>query len=69
MVQKINGNLFKSLSPKDLLDATYKATENFQIRAFFEAKDEIINTEKYSENDFYNILDAMIDGETERKIV
>ncbi len=51
------------------MDATYKAVENFQIRAFFEAKDEILKTGKYSEEEFYEILDVLIDAETERKIV
>ncbi|MCJ7651351.1 MAG: Coenzyme F420 hydrogenase/dehydrogenase, beta subunit C-terminal domain, partial [Candidatus Lokiarchaeota archaeon] len=54
---------------KDLMDATYLASINFQVRAFFEAKDEILKTGKYSEKEFYEILDAMIDAETERKIV
>jgi len=69
MVQ-ISKNLnFDGISPKNLMEATYKAVENFQIRAFFEAKDEILKTGKYSEEEFYEILDAMIDAETERKLV
>ncbi|MFX1419901.1 MAG: Coenzyme F420 hydrogenase/dehydrogenase, beta subunit C-terminal domain [Promethearchaeota archaeon] len=60
---------FNNVSPKNLMDATYKAVENFQIRAFFEAKDEILEIGKYSEEEFYEILDAMIDAETERKLV
>ncbi len=69
MVQISNNVNFNSISPKNLMDATYKAVENFQIRAFFEAKDEILKTGKYSEENFYEILDAMIDAETERKLV
>lgn len=69
MVQIVNNKLFSGISPKDLLDATYKASENFQVRAFFEAKEEILKSGKYSEQEFYEILDAMIDAETERKIV
>ncbi|MFX1358465.1 MAG: Coenzyme F420 hydrogenase/dehydrogenase, beta subunit C-terminal domain [Promethearchaeota archaeon] len=69
MVQIVNNKLFSRISPKDLLDATYKASENFQVRAFFEAKEEILKSGKYSEQEFYEILDAMIDAETERKIV
>jgi len=69
MVQIANNELFTRISPKELIDATYKASENFQIRAFFEAKEEILKTEKYNEQEFYEILDSMIDAETERKIV
>jgi len=69
MVQISKGINFNRISPKNLMDATYKAVENFQIRAFFEAKDEILKTGKYSEEEFYEILDAMIDAETERKII
>ena len=69
MVQIVNNVNFKSISPKDLLVATSKAAENFQVRAFFEAKEEILNTGKYSEQEFYEILDAMIDAETERSLV
>ncbi len=69
MVQIKNNKNFDKLSPKALMEATYKAAENFQVRAFFEAKDEILKTGKYSENEFYDILDQMIDAETERKLV
>ncbi len=69
MVQISNNVNFNGISPKNLMDATYKAVENFQIRAFFEAKDEILKTGKYSEKEFYEILDALIDAETERKLV
>jgi coenzyme F420 hydrogenase subunit beta len=69
MVQIANNKLFSRISPRELLDATYKASENFQIRAFFEAKEEILKSGKYFEQEFYEILDAMIDAETERKIV
>jgi coenzyme F420 hydrogenase subunit beta len=69
MVQISNNLSFNGISPQNLMDATYKAVENFQIRAFFEAKDEILETGKYSEEEFYEFLDAMIDAETERKLV
>ncbi|MFX1587616.1 MAG: coenzyme F420 hydrogenase/dehydrogenase beta subunit N-terminal domain-containing protein, partial [Promethearchaeota archaeon] len=69
MVQIVNNKLFSGISPKELLEATYKASENFQVRAFFEAKEEILKTGKYSEQEFYEILDTMIDAETERKLV
>ena len=69
MVQIVNNNLFTGISQKELMEATYHASGNFQVRAFFEAKDEILKTEKYSEEEFYEILDTMIDAETERKIV
>ena len=69
MVQVVNSNSFKGISPKDLMEATYQASGNFQIRAFFEAKDEILKVGKFSEKEFYRILDAMVDAETERKLV
>ncbi|MFW9876232.1 MAG: Coenzyme F420 hydrogenase/dehydrogenase, beta subunit C-terminal domain [Candidatus Thorarchaeota archaeon] len=69
MVQIVNNKIFTGISQKELMEATYQASSNFQIRAFFEAKEEILKTSKYSEEEFYEILDAMIDAETERKIV
>ncbi|TKJ23255.1 MAG: hypothetical protein CEE43_03740 [Promethearchaeota archaeon Loki_b32] len=69
MVQISNNVNFNGVSPKNLMDATYKAVENFQIRAFFEAKNDILSVGKLSEEEFYEILDAMIDAETERKLV
>ncbi|TFG16730.1 MAG: hypothetical protein EU531_05540 [Promethearchaeota archaeon] len=69
MVQIVNNKLFEGLSPQELMDATYEASKNFQIRAFYEAKDEILEAGKYGEQEFYEILDAMIDAETERKLV
>ncbi|MFW9968911.1 MAG: Coenzyme F420 hydrogenase/dehydrogenase, beta subunit C-terminal domain [Candidatus Odinarchaeota archaeon] len=69
MVQIVNNKLFSEISPKSLMEATYSASGNFQIRAFFEGKEEILKTEKFSEEEFYEILDAMIDAETERKLV
>ena len=69
MVQISKENFFNDVKPRDLLEATYRAIENFQVRAFFEAKDEILQVDKYSEEEFYEILDAMIDAETERRLV
>ncbi|MHA2431061.1 MAG: Coenzyme F420 hydrogenase/dehydrogenase, beta subunit C-terminal domain [Promethearchaeota archaeon] len=69
MVQLVNNKLFSGISPKELIEATYKASENFQVRAFFEAKEEILKTGKFAEQEFYEILDTMIDSETERKLV
>ncbi|MFW9877438.1 MAG: Coenzyme F420 hydrogenase/dehydrogenase, beta subunit C-terminal domain [Candidatus Thorarchaeota archaeon] len=69
MVQISNNVILNGISLKNLIDATYKAIGNFQIRAFFEAKDEILEVGKYSEEEFYEILDAIIDAETERKLV
>jgi coenzyme F420 hydrogenase subunit beta len=68
MDQLIQKTEFKNYSPKDVLEATYLATKNFQIRALFEAKKEILEIGKYTEQEFYHILDAMIDGETERQL-
>ncbi|MFX0077033.1 MAG: coenzyme F420 hydrogenase/dehydrogenase beta subunit N-terminal domain-containing protein, partial [Candidatus Hermodarchaeota archaeon] len=69
MVQIANNKLFKGFTAADLMEATYQAAGNFQVRAFFEAKDEILNAGKFTESEFFNILDAMIDAETERKLV
>ncbi|MFX1323200.1 MAG: 4Fe-4S binding protein, partial [Promethearchaeota archaeon] len=69
MVQIVNNKLFEKISPNELMEATYKASGNFQVRAFFEAKDEILKTGKYTEEEFYNILDGMVDAETERYLV
>ncbi|MBY9003433.1 MAG: Coenzyme F420 hydrogenase/dehydrogenase, beta subunit C-terminal domain [Candidatus Lokiarchaeota archaeon] len=69
MVSIEKNNIFGNVSLEELMDATYTASTNFQVRAFFEAKDEILKTSKYSEKEFFEILDAMIDAETERKIV
>ncbi|MFX1355063.1 MAG: hypothetical protein ACFFGP_14000, partial [Promethearchaeota archaeon] len=69
MVQVVNEKSFGGISPKNLIEATYKASENFQIRAFYESKDEILKAAKYSEREFFEIIDAMLDAETERKIV
>jgi len=69
LVQISKDNFFSDIKPRALLEATYGAIENFQVRAFFEAKDEILKVDKYSEEEFYEILDAMIDAETERRLV
>lgn len=69
MVQIIDGNMFKGISPKSLMEATYQAAENFQLKAFYEAKADILKAGKYSEQDFYEIYDAMLDAETERKLI
>ena len=69
MVETVNNKLFTKLSPKELMEATYQASVNFQVRALFEAKNEILDIGKYDENQFYEILDSMIDAETERKLV
>ncbi len=69
MVQIGKSKVFDSISSKDLIDATYRAVENFQVRAFFEAKDEILKRGKLSENEFLDILNAMVDAETERKLI
>ncbi|MFX1408823.1 MAG: Coenzyme F420 hydrogenase/dehydrogenase, beta subunit C-terminal domain [Promethearchaeota archaeon] len=69
MVQIINNKLFEKISPNALMEATYKASGNFQVRAFFEAKDEILKAGKYTEEEFYDILDGMVDAETERYLV
>ncbi len=69
MVQTIKKVDLNNSAPKELMEATYKAIENFQVRAFFEAKEEIIEHGKFSEQEFYDILDSMIDAETERALV
>ncbi|MHA1272590.1 MAG: Coenzyme F420 hydrogenase/dehydrogenase, beta subunit C-terminal domain [Promethearchaeota archaeon] len=69
MVQIVNNNIFERISKKELLEATYKAAENFQVKAFYEAKQEILEVGKYNENEFFEIYDALLDDETERKLV
>ncbi len=69
MVSIEKNSMFSNIPLEDLMDATYLASTNFQVRAFFEAKNEILKTGKYSEKEFYEILDALVDAETERKIV
>ena len=69
MVKTVKEFDFSHISPNYLLEASAKAAENFQVRAFFEAKDEIVRLGKFSEMEFYEILDALIDAETERKIL
>jgi coenzyme F420 hydrogenase subunit beta len=69
MVQIGKNNVFENISSIDLIEATYKALENFQVRAFFEAKDEILKCGKLNENEFSTILNGMIDAETERKLI
>ena len=69
MVQIVNSKSFDGMPLKDIMEATYGASGNFQIRAFYEAKDEILNLGKFNEVEFFEILDAMINAETERKIV
>ena len=69
MVQIVNLKSFEGINPKELMNATYNASENFQVRAFYEAKDEILDAGKFTESEFFEILDAMIDAETERKLV
>ena len=69
MVETENNKFFTKISPRELMEATYHASVNFQVRAFFEAKSEILDIGKYDENQFYEILDSMIDAETERKLV
>ncbi|MFX0027617.1 MAG: Coenzyme F420 hydrogenase/dehydrogenase, beta subunit C-terminal domain [Candidatus Hermodarchaeota archaeon] len=69
MVQIVKEGTFEGISPKELIESTFEAVNNFQIRAFFEAKEEILNAGKYSEEEFFEILDAMVNAETERKLV
>ncbi|MEJ2248289.1 MAG: Coenzyme F420 hydrogenase/dehydrogenase, beta subunit C-terminal domain [Candidatus Lokiarchaeota archaeon] len=60
---------FDGISPKILMEASYRASGNYQVRSFYEAKDEILETGKFSEDEFFQILDSMIDAETERKYI
>ncbi|MFX1571499.1 MAG: Coenzyme F420 hydrogenase/dehydrogenase, beta subunit C-terminal domain [Promethearchaeota archaeon] len=69
MVQIGKEYSFDKINPRNLMEATYRAIENFQIRALFEAKEEILQAGKYSEEEFYEILDSMIDAETERTLI
>ncbi|MFO8019666.1 MAG: Coenzyme F420 hydrogenase/dehydrogenase, beta subunit C-terminal domain [Promethearchaeia archaeon] len=69
MVQKIEKDVFSDFSSKELMDATYWAAQNFQIRGFYEAKEDILKCGKFSEEQFFEIFDTMVDAETERKII
>ncbi|MBD3197580.1 MAG: hypothetical protein GF317_21175 [Candidatus Lokiarchaeota archaeon] len=69
MVEKTGNKIFNKFNSASLMQATYLASENFQLRALFEAKDDILNNGKYNEINFYRILDGLLDAETERKLI
>lgn len=54
---------------KDLMESTYNAISNFQIRALYEAKEEILEFGRFDEEQFNFILDSFIDAETERNLI
>ena len=54
---------------KNVMESTYNAISNFQIRALYEGKDEILKFGRYTEEQFNFILDSYIDAETERNLV
>ncbi|MFX0180605.1 MAG: Coenzyme F420 hydrogenase/dehydrogenase, beta subunit C-terminal domain [Candidatus Hodarchaeota archaeon] len=60
---------FKGLPLKNVLYATYKAANNFQYRALFKAKENILKVGKYNKNDLDIILDSIIEAETARKYI
>ncbi|MFX0134059.1 MAG: Coenzyme F420 hydrogenase/dehydrogenase, beta subunit C-terminal domain [Candidatus Hodarchaeota archaeon] len=60
---------FENISPEKLMKITYKATNNFQYRSLFKAKEDIIKHGKYTEKELNNILDSIFDAETARKYI
>ncbi len=73
-VQKIqnksNDNYnFENLSIKKLLYATYKASNNFQYRTLFKAKEKILKLGRYNENELNYLLDSIFEAETARKYI
>ncbi len=64
-----DGYNFKDISIKKLLYATYKASYNFQYRSLFKAKENILNSGKYNENEFIGFLDSIFEAETARKYI
>jgi coenzyme F420 hydrogenase subunit beta len=69
MNEKYTNYKFNLISPKKLMYATYKASNNFQYRTLFKAKEEILKYGKYNEKEFNEILDSIFDAETARKYI
>ncbi|MFX1316619.1 MAG: Coenzyme F420 hydrogenase/dehydrogenase, beta subunit C-terminal domain [Promethearchaeota archaeon] len=69
MIEKISDYDFNMISPKKLMYATYKASNNFQYNSLFKAKEEILKSGKYNEKEINDILDSIFDAETARKYI
>ncbi|MFX1298253.1 MAG: Coenzyme F420 hydrogenase/dehydrogenase, beta subunit C-terminal domain [Promethearchaeota archaeon] len=69
MIEKNTNYSLNKLSPKKLMYATYKASNNFQYRSLFKAKEEILKYGKYNEKEINDILDSIFDAETARKYI
>jgi len=69
MIERNTNYDLKRLSPKKLMFATYKASNNFQYRSLFKAKEEILKYGKYNEKEINDILDSIFDAETARKYI
>jgi len=63
------GYNFNDIPIKKLLYATYKASYNFQYRSLFKAKEKILNSRKYNENEYIYLLDSIFEAETARKCI
>ncbi len=69
MIEKdINYN-FNMISPKKVMYATYKASNNFQYRSLFKAKSDILKSGKYDEKELNDIIASIFDAETARKYI
>lgn len=62
-------DLIEKVDLKNLMESTYNAIGNFQVRALYEGKDEILKFGRYHEEDLNLILDSLIDAETERNLI
>ncbi|GAH58039.1 unnamed protein product, partial [marine sediment metagenome] len=62
-------DLIENIDLKNLMESTYNAISNFQIRALYEGKDDILKFGRFSEEDFNFILDSLLDAETERNLI
>ncbi|GAG85047.1 unnamed protein product, partial [marine sediment metagenome] len=62
-------NLIENIDLKNLMESTYNAISNFQIRALYEGKDDILKFGRFSEEYFNFILDSLLDAETERNLI
>ncbi|MFW9949149.1 MAG: coenzyme F420 hydrogenase/dehydrogenase beta subunit N-terminal domain-containing protein, partial [Candidatus Thorarchaeota archaeon] len=60
---------FKGLQINKLLKATYYASHNFQYRALFKARDDILKIGKYSNEELEMVLNSILDAETARKYI
>ncbi|GAG56701.1 unnamed protein product, partial [marine sediment metagenome] len=58
---------FEHISIKKLLYASYKASYNFHYRSLFKAKEKILQSGRYNEDELNYLLDSIFEAETARK--